>query len=84
MLRYFTILIPKGAIADFAALHKKAHELNEVSTRGEFMFWFAPRGAEIAFNFEHHSPAGMFVAHCARKGISHRAERIQRGQATHQ
>ena len=71
MINRFAILIPNAAIADFEALRKKASELAQ---RCGSMFWWSPRGAEIAFCFEKHGAAGFFQIYCVNEGIQNRPE----------
>ena len=38
------------------------------------MFWWSPRGAEIAFCFEKHGAAAVFQIYCVNGGIENRPE----------
>ena len=71
MTTRYAILIPNAAIEDFEALRKKASELAQ---RNGSMFWWSPRGAEMAFCFEKHGAAAIFQIYCVNEDIQNRPE----------
>ena len=71
MTTRYAILIPNAAIEDFEALRKKASELTQ---RNGSMFWWSPRGAEMAFCFEKHGAAAIFQIYCVNEDIQNRPE----------
>jgi hypothetical protein len=68
-MKHFAVLVPKSAIADLVALRDKASELNRTWSLDQSLWWHGFRGQDVAFCFQNHAAAVMFLAYCTEQTI---------------